>query len=189
MISSKVEKAFNDQINAELYSAYLYLSMAAYFDSENLAGMAQWMKVQAKEEVEHAMKFYAHINDRGGTVVMKAIDGPKTKWASPLAVFEEGYKHEQKVTGLINKLVALAQSEKDTASSVFLQWFVTEQCGGRGQCRPDSADPEEGEGCAASHIHAGPRTREERSGLVPTHGGILWGHTITPTSCSRLRNR
>ena len=127
MISKKIDKAFNEQINAELFSAYLYVSMAAYFESENLLGCAGWMKVQAQEEVAHAMKFYAHVNDRGGRVILKAIDAPKTTWKSTLEAFEDAYKHEQKVTGLIMKLVKLAENEKDKAAEIFLQWFVTEQ--------------------------------------------------------------
>ena len=127
MISKKVEKAFNSQINAEMYSAYLYLSMAAYFESENLNGFASWMKVQAQEEMTHAMKFYSFINERGGRVTLDAIEAPQKKWTSPLAAFEGAYKHEQKVTGLIDGLVETAKAEKDHASEIFLQWFVTEQ--------------------------------------------------------------
>jgi len=127
MIGKRIEKAFGEQLNAELYSAYLYLSMAAYFDSENLPGFAGWMKVQAQEEVAHAMKFYGHINERGGRVTLKAIAGPKTNWKSPLEAFQDAHKHEQKVTGLIDKLMTLAEAEKDRAASIFLQWFVAEQ--------------------------------------------------------------
>jgi ferritin len=127
MISKKMEKAINDQINAELYSAYLYLSMAAYFDSTNLSGFSAWMKVQANEEYKHAMKFYGHITDRLGTVTLKAIDGPKTSWKSPLDAFENVFEHEQKVTGLINNLVEIAAQEKDNAAFVLLQWYVNEQ--------------------------------------------------------------
>lgn len=127
MLSSNMKKALNDQINAELYSAYLYLSMAAYFEDTNLPGMAGWMKAQAQEEVGHAMKFYSYVFDRDSKVELKAIDGPKTKWASPLAAFEDAYKHEQKVTGLIHKLVDLANKEKDHATRSFLNWFVDEQ--------------------------------------------------------------
>jgi len=127
MISKKMEKAINEQINAELYSGYLYLSMAAYFDSINLPGFSVWMKVQAKEEYKHAMKFYEHIADRLGTVTMKGIEQPKTAWKSPLDAFEEVFAHEQKVTSLINKLVDIAAGEKDNAASVMLNWFVNEQ--------------------------------------------------------------
>ncbi len=127
MISHQIQDAFNDQLNAELYSAYLYLSMSAYFESMNLKGFANWMRTQAQEEMLHAMKFYSFINDRGGRVVLSAIDGPPVKWDSPLAAFEDAYRHEQKVTGLINNLVDLAMQEKDHSAGAFLQWFVTEQ--------------------------------------------------------------
>jgi ferritin len=127
MIKTNIQEAFNKQINAELYSAYLYLSMSAYFESASLPGLANWMRVQAQEEVSHAMKFYSFIVERGGKVTLKAIEGPPVKWNSPLHAFEAAYKHEQKVTGLINGLVDLALKEKDHASHVFLQWFVSEQ--------------------------------------------------------------
>jgi ferritin len=127
MLSSKMEKALNGQINAELYSSYLYLSMAACFEAANFAGMAQWMRAQAEEEKMHAMKFFDFIVDRGGRVTLTAIDAPETEWDSPLAAFEAAYAHEQKVTGLINDLVKLARSENDAATDTFLQWFVTEQ--------------------------------------------------------------
>ncbi len=127
MLKKKIQKAFNDQINAELYSSYLYLSMAAYFEGINLSGAAGWFKVQAQEEAGHAMKFFNFIFERGGEVTLGAIEGPKTKWASPLAAFKDAYAHECKVTALINKLVDLADQEKDHASHAFLQWFVSEQ--------------------------------------------------------------
>ena len=127
MISKKMEKALNEQVNAELYSAYLYLSMEAYFKSLNLNGFANWMMVQIQEEVSHAMKIYGFIDERGGRIALKAIEGPITEWDSPLAVFEAVYEHEQKVTGMINNLVNLAIEEKDHATNSFLQWFVNEQ--------------------------------------------------------------
>ena len=127
MISKKIEKALNEQVNAELYSAYLYLSMEAYFKSLNLNGFANWMRVQTQEEVSHAMKIYGFIDERGGRITLKAIDGPQTKWDSPLDVFNAVYEHEQKVTSLINNLVDLAIEEKDHATNTFLQWFVNEQ--------------------------------------------------------------
>ncbi len=127
MLKDKILKALNTQLNAELYSAYLYLSMSAFFESINLKGFANWMKVQAQEEYMHTMKFYDHILERGSKVQLMPIDGPQTEWDSSLAVFEHVYKHEQKVTGLINGLVDLALSEKDHATSNFLQWFVNEQ--------------------------------------------------------------
>jgi ferritin len=127
MWNKKIEKAFNEQMNAEMYSAYLYLSMGAYFQSVGMPGFASWMRVQAQEEMVHAMKFFDHINERGGRVTLKAIDGPPTEWDSAAAAFEHVYEHEQKVTGLINGLVNLAIEEKDHASRSFLQWFVDEQ--------------------------------------------------------------
>jgi ferritin len=127
MLSEKMDKALNEQLNAEMYSAYLYLSMSAHFKGINLNGFSNWMMVQAQEEMEHAMKFYDFIQERGGAVTLKTIDGPPTSWNSPLALFEAVLEHEQKVTGLINDLVDLAMAEKDHASNIFLQWFVTEQ--------------------------------------------------------------
>jgi ferritin len=127
MISEKMQEALNGQLNAELYSSYLYLSMAAYFQNINLGGFASWMRVQAQEELIHVMKFYDFINERGGRVVLKPVEGPPTEWESPLAAFEAAYEHEQKVSGLINDLVELALEERDHATNIFLQWFVTEQ--------------------------------------------------------------
>jgi len=127
MLSKKMEKALNDQINAELYSAYLYLSMASYFESANLKGFANWMRVQNQEETLHAMKFFDYVLEKGGKVALQPIEGPQTTWKSPQAAFEAVYAHEQKVTALINKLVDLAIKEKDHATNITLQWFVTEQ--------------------------------------------------------------
>lgn len=127
MIGKKMQDALNEQINAELYSAYLYLSMVAYFESVNLPGFANWMRVQTQEELTHAMKIYDYVNERGGRVTLKSIAEPPTEWKSPLAAFEDAYKHEQKVTGLINDLVNLAIEEKDHVANMFLQWFVNEQ--------------------------------------------------------------
>jgi len=127
MISKKMQDALSGQINAELYSAYLYLSMEAYFQSLNLAGFANWMRVQTQEELMHAMKIYDFVNERAGRVLLKSIAQPPTEWESAPAVFEAVLKHEQKVTGLINDLVNLAVDEKDHATNSFLQWFVNEQ--------------------------------------------------------------
>ena len=127
MLSPKIQDALNRQINAELFSSYLYLSMSAYFESKSLRGMANWMRIQAQEEDIHAMKFYDFVNDRGGRVVLTAIEAPKTSWDSPKQVFEETYAHECHVTSLINKLVDLSRTESDHAAETFLQWFVTEQ--------------------------------------------------------------
>ena len=127
MIGKKMQDALNDQINAELYSAYIYLAMAAYFESENLAGCAAWMRVQVQEETAHAMKLFDFVNERGGRVVLKAIDEPAKEWKTPLAAFKAAYEHEQYITGRINDLVDLAIKEKDHATNAFLQWFVNEQ--------------------------------------------------------------
>jgi ferritin len=127
MLSETMNKALNGQINAELYSAYLYMSMNAYFKSINLDGFAAWMHAQALEETEHAQKFYGYVNQRGGRVILNAIEAPPKDWDSPLAVFENTLAHEQKITGLINGLMEIALKEKDHATQIFLQWFVTEQ--------------------------------------------------------------
>jgi ferritin len=122
-----MQEALNSQMNAELYSSYLYLSMAAYFQSIDLNGFAHWMHCQAKEELFHGIKFYNYINERGGRAIMKPIEGPETNWDNPSAPFDQAYQHEQKVTGMINNLVNLAIDEKDHATNNFLQWFVKEQ--------------------------------------------------------------
>ncbi|MGD8960873.1 MAG: ferritin [Desulfobacterales bacterium] len=127
MLTDKMQKALNGQMNAELYSSYLYLSMNAYFKSVNLDGFANWMYYQAQEELEHAMKFYDFICQRGNRVQLAQIEAPPSEWNSPLAVFEDTLAHEQKVTGLINDLVEVANEERDHASQIFLQWFVSEQ--------------------------------------------------------------
>lgn len=127
MLKKKMLKALNDQINAEMFSSYLYLSMEAYFQSISLKGFASWMRVQVQEELMHGMKFYDFVNERGGKVTLEAIAKPEAVWATPLAVFEAVQKHEEHVTDLINNLVDLAISEKDHASNNFLQWFVSEQ--------------------------------------------------------------
>jgi len=122
-----MQDALNNQINEELYSAYLYFSMAAHFDAENLEGFAGWMKAQAQEEVMHAMKIYHYINEAGGRAILKPIQGPQTEWKSPLAAFEDSLKHERHITDRIHKLVSQAKSEEDYATEIMLQWFVTEQ--------------------------------------------------------------
>ena len=127
MLNNDMEKALNAQVNAEMYSAYLYLSMSAYFQSKSLGGFASWMRVQAQEEMVHAMKIYDFINERGGRVILELIEAPPTEWDSPLATMEAVYEHEQKVTGLINELVDLALEKHDHATNIFLQWFVSEQ--------------------------------------------------------------
>jgi len=127
MLSKTLLKAFNDQINQEFSSSYLYLSMAAYAESQNLPGFAHWLKIQTKEESGHAMKLYTFINERGGRVELQKIEQPPLEFKSPTALFEEVLKHEQKITGLINNLYELALKEKDYAAQVLLHDFIGEQ--------------------------------------------------------------
>jgi len=126
-LAKTIQDAMNEQIKNELYSAHQYLAMAAYCESVNLPGFASWMRMQAQEEREHAMKFYDHIHDRNGRVVLQAIDQPIIEFGSPLEVFEKALEQEQAVTADISNLYALAAREDDYASQIFLQWFVTEQ--------------------------------------------------------------
>src|ERR671915_1141563 len=127
MLGEAIQDAMNEQMNNEFYAAYQYLSMAAYCESENLPGFAHWMRAQAREETEHAMKFYDFILDRNGRVVLQAVEEPVVEFGSPLEVFERALEHEQRVTAMINDLYGLAVRESDYASQTFLQWFVTEQ--------------------------------------------------------------
>jgi len=127
MITKTMQDAINDQIHKELYSSYLYLSMAAYFEDKNLPGFAHWMRVQESEEREHAMKLYDFLLERGGRVQLKAIDAPKTEWASTLEVAEEVAAHEAKVTASIYALYETALKEKDYHDQIMMQWFITEQ--------------------------------------------------------------
>jgi ferritin len=122
-----MQDAMNEQINRELFSSYLYLSMAAYFEDKNLSGFARWMRVQEAEEREHAMKFYDFIVERGGKVTLKAIEAPKTEWKSTLEVAQEVAVHETKITDSINALYELALKEKDYPAQIMLQWFINEQ--------------------------------------------------------------
>jgi len=127
MLSEKMVMKLNYQINRELYSAYLYLSMASYADSEGLSGFANWFKIQAKEEEYHAEKMYNYVNQQGRRVVLEAIEQPQTDFTSMVDLFEQTLKHEKVVTSLINGLVKLAREENDYATESFLQWYVTEQ--------------------------------------------------------------
>jgi ferritin len=127
MIDERMNEAINDQINAELLSAYIYYSMAQWLEDQDLPGMAQWMYAQTQEEMFHADKFARYINERGGRVLMQAIDEPQTEWDSPVAVFEHALEHEQWVTGNINDLMDLAIEINDHASKNFLVWYVDEQ--------------------------------------------------------------
>ncbi len=126
-LSEKMVEALNKQINEEFYSAYLYLAMASYLESQKLKGAAKWMEIQYEEEISHAMKFYAYMNERGARVVLKAIKEPQKEWNSMLEVFQDAYEHEQYITGLINDLANLAIEEKDHATLALLQWFINEQ--------------------------------------------------------------
>ena len=127
MLSKRMQEELNKQINAEFWSAYLYLSMSAWFEDKNLAGFANWMKVQYQEETTHAMKIFDYVNERGGRVLLQPIAAVDTKWEDETDVFETTLKHEQKVTSLINNLVNIAIEEKDHATNNMLQWFVEEQ--------------------------------------------------------------
>ncbi len=127
MVNKKIQDAINNQINAELYSAYLYLALAAHYEENNLKGFASWLQQQAAEEVEHAMKFYNFLFDVGGKPELKAINQPPATFPDPVKAFSLAYEHEQKVTGMIHDLYALAQNEKDYAFEQFLTWFIDEQ--------------------------------------------------------------
>jgi ferritin len=127
MISEKMQAAFCEQINKELYSEYLYLSMASYFDDLGLKGFANWMRVQVKEERTHALMMYSFVYDVGGKVTLQPIDGPPTEFASPVDIYTQTLEHEKFVTSRIHNLMRMAQEENDYASVAFLQWFVTEQ--------------------------------------------------------------
>lgn len=127
MISAKMAKALNEQINAELYSSYLYLAMSAYFEATNFKGFAAWMKIQSSEEYEHAMKIYNYLIQVGARVKLAALEKPNEEWKSPLAVFEDAHKHELYITDRINKLANQAVAEQDHATNIFLHWFVNEQ--------------------------------------------------------------
>lgn len=127
MMNEKIEKAFNRQINEEIKSMYIYLSMSAWFETNNLTGMASWMNLQAKEEWSHAMKFYKHILERGGRVRLEKVDAPGHEWSSALAAFEDAYKHECYISKCIDDLAALSEEEKDRPARTFLNWFIEEQ--------------------------------------------------------------
>jgi ferritin len=127
MLKKVIQDSINAQINSEMYSGYLYLSMSAYCESINLKGFAHWLKVQGQEEWGHAMKFYDYIFDRGGKVSLQAIAQPPEDFKSPLELFQQVLEHEKKITEKINKLYELAIKENDYATVVRLQWFITEQ--------------------------------------------------------------
>ncbi len=127
MLKEKVQKAINDQINAEQFSAFLYLSMSAYFYDKGLPGFANWMYIQYQEELTHANKFFKYVNDRGGKVTQMAIDQVETNFEGVIDAFEKTLEHEQKVTASINKIMDIALAESDHATVSFLKWFVDEQ--------------------------------------------------------------
>lgn len=127
MIKQRIQDAMNEQIKHETFSAYLYFSMAAYFHSKGFNGMAQWMKAQAQEEFGHALRFFNHINERGGRIELQAIEKPEAQWESPLAAFQAALQHEEFITDKINSLAKIADEENDRAASIMLHWFVTEQ--------------------------------------------------------------
>ena len=127
MLSAAMEEALNSQLNAEFYSSYLYLAMCAQQQANGLNGAANWLGVQAKEELTHAVKFYDYINQAGGRVLLAAIQAPQAEWPSPLATFEYVLNHERHVTSLINTLVIIAEGESDQVTRQFLQWFIDEQ--------------------------------------------------------------
>lgn len=126
-LKKEVQDKLNEQIVNEFHAGYLYLSMAAWFETKNLNGFSHWMKKQASEENEHAMKIFSYVNSRGGKVTLGQIDKPKSEWKSPLEAVEDALAHERKVTELINKLADLADKNNDKATRVMLNWFITEQ--------------------------------------------------------------
>ena len=127
MLSKEIQEAINAQIHHEFHSAYLYLAMSAYMESVNFKGFAHWMRVQAQEEIAHAMKLFDYVNDRNGRVTLRALEQPPAGFKSVLATFEQALEHEVKVTGMIHDLYALANKENDYPTQVALQWFITEQ--------------------------------------------------------------
>ncbi len=126
-MKKKMEKALNKQVNAEMYSSYLYLAMESYFQSISLSGCAKWMRGQVQEEMFHGMKIYDYVHERGGKMQFEPIAKPETEWESPLAAFEHILAHEEKVTELINNLIDVALDVRDHAAKAFLDWFIIEQ--------------------------------------------------------------
>ena len=127
MIDKKLENAFNDQINKELYSAYLYLAMKTKFEEMNLQGFVNWFDIQVQEERAHGMGMYDYLNERGGSVILEAIDKPIVNGSTPLEIFEQVLEHEQYVTSRINALMDVADEVKDRAALSFLNWYIKEQ--------------------------------------------------------------
>ncbi len=127
MIGDKLLQAMNDQIKNELESYYIYHSMASYFHSISLDGMGHWMRCQSHEELTHAMKFFDHVIDRGGKVILQDLKQIKTEWSSPAEAFKDAFQHEQFISGKINELMAIAREEKEFSSEPLLDWFISEQ--------------------------------------------------------------
>ena len=127
MISKKMSKALNDQLNWEIYSSYVYAAMASWLKAQNLNGFANWMNIQVREELDHAAMFYEFLHDLGADVEFEAIPKPKNNWKTPEEVFEDTLEHEQGVTSRINNLIDLALADKDHATNARLQWFISEQ--------------------------------------------------------------
>ena len=126
-MDSTVQDRINEQIKHELDSAYIYLAMTAHFEAENLPGFAHWMRLQAREEVGHAMRLFDYVNDRGGRVTLRALDEPASRFDAPISVFRAALEHERHITGLIHELYQLAVEKRDFATQAQLQWFITEQ--------------------------------------------------------------
>ncbi len=126
-IPQNVQAALNDQVRNEFHSAYLYLAMSAHFEAQALGGFASWMRVQAREEMGHGLKLFDYLADRGGAIQLQGIEAPPPAFESALAVFRQAYAHEQKITAAIHALYALAAQEKDYATQLALEWFITEQ--------------------------------------------------------------
>lgn len=127
MLNKNIDAAFNEQINKEFFSSYLYLSMASDLEEKNLKGFAHWMKIQAEEELLHALKLFDYIHERAGRVILEAVKKPPSHWKTPIDIFENAYNHEVGITKSINALLELSEKEKDPASSAFLQWYIEEQ--------------------------------------------------------------
>lgn len=127
MLKKSIEEALNKQVMREMYSSNLYLAMSSYFHTLNLNGFANWMRVQAQEEMTHAMKIFDYIISRGGQAIVSSIEAPPTKWDSPLDAFNSAYNHEQLVTAWINEITDLAIAEKDHPTHLLMQWFINEQ--------------------------------------------------------------
>ncbi len=127
MLPDKIAEALNNQVKEELFSAYIYLSMSAYFEAQNLPGFAKWMRMQSQEELQHAMKIFDFINERGGTVALQAIAQPPVEYESAEAAFQQALKHEQHISHCIHQIYALASTENDYPTQVMLHWFIEEQ--------------------------------------------------------------